>query len=323
MRRRSAAALIVLVAMGCGSRPTTPSPVAGPISALASNYLNEVIAIMQANSINRLSIDWTDFQSKVFASVPHAQSIADTYPAIQLALRLLGDMHSSYTTAAGQLFTSPQSAPCQAPFPLTSTAPPDVGYVKVNSCCADPVPFLDDLQQQIRTQDSPNLVGWVVDLRGNGGGNMWPMLAGIGPVLGEGVAGYFVHPGGMSDDFEYVAGAAELAGLLIAKASNPYKLLRGNPKTAVLTDKITASSGEAIAVAFKNRPGTRSFGTLTCGLSTANASHTLSDGAVLNLTDAVLADRTKVTYGGPILPDETIVDPAAVMPRAIDWLHGL
>ena len=36
--------------------------------------------------------------------------------------------------------------------------------------------------------------GWMVDLRGNGGGNMWPMRAGIGFALGEGVAGSSVSP---------------------------------------------------------------------------------------------------------------------------------
>ena len=33
------------------------------------------------------------------------------------------------------------------------------------------------------------------DLRGNGGGNMWPMLAGIAAVLGEGDLGSFQSPG--------------------------------------------------------------------------------------------------------------------------------
>jgi C-terminal processing protease CtpA/Prc len=35
--------------------------------------------------------------------------------------------------------------------------------------------------------DQGNLAGWIVDLRNNGGGNMWPMLTGIGSILGEGV----------------------------------------------------------------------------------------------------------------------------------------
>ena len=31
----------------------------------------------------------------------------------------------------------------------------------------------------------------MIDLRPNTGDNCWPMLAGIGPLLGEGVCGYF------------------------------------------------------------------------------------------------------------------------------------
>ena len=34
--------------------------------------------------------------------------------------------------------------------------------------------------------------GWIVDLRGNTGGNMWPMLAGLKPFLGDEPLGTFV-----------------------------------------------------------------------------------------------------------------------------------
>ena len=36
--------------------------------------------------------------------------------------------------------------------------------------------------------------GWIIDLRGNGGGNMYPMLAGLKPFLGDTVLGAFVGP---------------------------------------------------------------------------------------------------------------------------------
>ena len=36
-------------------------------------------------------------------------------------------------------------------------------------------------------------------LRGNGGGNMWPMIAGVGPLLGEGPLGYFIGPIGIEN----------------------------------------------------------------------------------------------------------------------------
>src|SRR5436190_16567930 len=66
---------------------------------------------------------------------------------------------------------------------------------------------------------------------------------------------------------------------------------------------------------------TRSFGTAaTCGLSTANEQYTMSDGASLFLTVAVMADRTKFAYGGPIAPDEEITDPKELERRGVAWL---
>jgi carboxyl-terminal processing protease len=43
----------------------------------------------------------------------------------------------------------------------------------------------------LERMDREHLCGWIVDLRGNGGGNMWPMLRGLGPLLGEPPFGAF------------------------------------------------------------------------------------------------------------------------------------
>ena len=89
---------------------------------------------------------------------------------------------------------------------------------------------------------------------------------------------------------------------------------------AVLTDTLTASSGEAVAVAFKARKHTRSFGAGTCGVSTGRERFYLSDGSVLLLTTAVFADRRLVRYGHSIAPDEPL-KPAEVVPQAIRWIR--
>ena len=41
--------------------------------------------------------------------------------------------------------------------------------------------------------------GWIVDLRGNFGGNMWPMLLSVEPLIGNGTLGYFVVSHELSD----------------------------------------------------------------------------------------------------------------------------
>ena len=91
---------------------------------------------------------------------------------------------------------------------------------------------------------------------------------------------------------------------------------------AVLTDGIVASSGEAITVFFKGRPGTRSFGTSTCGHHHLQQEFGLSDGAALSLVSGQHADRTRRRYGGPIDPDEMIANPGEAINRAIAWLLG-
>jgi C-terminal processing protease CtpA/Prc len=182
--------------------------------------------------------------------------------------------------------------------------------------------FADSVQQQIRNVDTPSLMGWIVDVRGNGGGNMWPMVAGVGPVLGDGIAGYFVPPSGSATPWSYSAGAALNGGSSIAQTTTVYELIRRAPRVAVLTDNLVASSGEAVVISFRARPNTRSFGGATCGLSTANTTFRLSDGAMLYLTTALMADRTRTTYGDSVAPDETVSGDAEVVQRAIAWLRS-
>jgi hypothetical protein len=331
---RAAYSILLIVAMAAsacgGAQATTPlrpsSPMPGAVQGTAANvYLSEVVTVMETNSINRNKINWSDFRAQVFARAQNAQSIADAYPAISLALGLLDDHHSFYTNASGSGIGNPSGLRCSAPAVSNPIPPADIGYVRVaafgDTDIAAVRAFADSIQDQIRAADRPDLAGWIVDLRGNSGGNMWPMLAGVGPVLGGGVVGYFVPPVGSSSSWTYSGGAATVNGFTQAAVSNAYVLVRSSPRVAVITDARVASSGEAIAISFRARPNTRSFGAATCGLSTANGSFRLSDGAMLFLTTALMADRTGMSYGNSIPADESLSGDAAVVDRAIAWLR--
>ena len=112
-----------------------------------------------------------------------------------------------------------------------------------------------------------------------------------------------------------------LRRLPVTTVSPPYRLRRQQPRVAVLSNVGIASSGEATLIAFRLRPNTRSFGEATCGLSTSNSSFTLSDGATLNLTTAVMADRAKNRFGDRIAPDEVFTDQQQAAARAIAWIQ--
>ncbi len=281
---------------------------------------------MQANSINRKTIDWPSFRQTVVAAAGNAQTSANLSPAISTALGLLGDHHSYFVRPDGSYILNPTSPGCSSdPAAPTPTVPADIGYVQVGAISggdAEKQRYAVAMQDAIKALDRAALAGWIVDLRGNSGGSMWAMMAGIGPVLGEGTLGFFVDPDGQTQSWEYRGGMSLLAGQPLTTVPNPYALLRQNPRVAVLTDRRVASSGEATAIAFRGRPNTRSFGMATCGLSSSNGGFAMSDGATLVLTNAVMADRMGNRFGIPVPPDELISDPAEAAQRAIEWLRG-
>lgn len=319
MRKQLVHVTIVLLLLGCQKDAPVTS-----ISASAKGYLNELLALMEQNSINRTSINWVDFKAEVLAQAGAAQTVSDTYGAIHYALIHLGDHHSFYVKAGGQGSIYNEAPPGCGGGIQTDVVPPDsIGYVRVPACSltsrsSQATDFAQALQNKIKSQDRPYLKGWIVDLRGNTGGNMWPMLAGIGPLLGNKTVGYFIDSFGSSTSWSYQDGSSLYGGSPIDVVTSPYTIVNSNSKVAVLIDGLTGSSGEAIAVAFEGRPNTRFFGAPTCGLSTANQSYNLSDGAQLFLTISVDADRNGSKYGGQIKPDQPS-DPSESV-NALRWL---
>ena len=159
--------------------------------------------------------------------------------------------------------------------------------------------FADALHRITGDLDARGSCGWIVDLRDNTGGNLWPMLAGVGPVLGDGDAGASVYPDGRRVTLWYRDGRAGFGDYVqLRVAGAPYRLDEPYPPTAVIVGPSTASSGEVIAAAFRGRKHASIFGAATRGLSTGNRTFPLSDGAALVLTVAATSDRTGRVYNG-------------------------
>ena len=184
------------------SRPRRMSP-------LARVYLDQVIRIMRERSLYRERINWDDFRARVFLAGSSARMISETYPAIEVALFLLEDPHSAFVTPGGMPFFAGVKF-CRQGSLEPPVLPGNIGYVKVNSFAGweGAQEFAEEIQAQIQAADREDLAGWIVDLRGNTGGNMWPMIAGIGPILGEGTAGYFTSVKGRETAWGYSGGAS-------------------------------------------------------------------------------------------------------------------
>jgi carboxyl-terminal processing protease len=310
--------------------PTVSStPPLLPISAEATAYLTDALDIIQKNSLYRESIDWDALRIDTFEVAKYAQTPADTYGAITFALARLGDHHSSFYTP-NEFEQTAQMTVSDNPAPRGKLLLERIGFIAIEEFWGSGRnEYATQAQQVIRDLDVHNPCGWIVDLRENNGGSMWPMLAGIGPILGEGDVGAFIDSYGNKQIWSYRDGQAILDGHINVQVSEQaYKLRASAPPVVVLTGVNTASSGEAIVIAFRGRPNTRSFGLYTAGLTTANNPFLLSDGAVVLLTDAVEADRTGQVYDDRIYPDEVVDDvkqftflmDEAIPQPALDWL---
>lgn len=329
----------VLLLLACGSPTAVPStppqPTALPtstptMSAEARAYLDQALDLMQQHALNREQLDWTRVRQAAHDRAVKALTPADTYPAIKGALSCLRDGYHSWLLTPEQVAAMESGALDGGNVdPSGELLDSGLAYLLLpgvggsDKLCQG---YATAVQAFIGGLAAAQPCGWVVDLRQNNGGNMWPMLAGVGPLLGEGQNGAFVYPDGRHDPWSYAEGQASCGDAVVTAIDSTlvHPPLEPQPPVAVLLGRSTASSGEAIVVAFRGRPATRSFGTQTAGLSTANQGFPLADGAVLNLTIARYADRTGMVYDGPIAPDE-VVDaaqspPDQVLEAAVAWL---
>ena len=327
---------------GVDLRSKSPDDLPVP-SSEARKYLQRALDVMQERSVRRDSINWKDLRAETMRWARGAETPSDTYPALRYAIERLGDDHSFLVPASahdpgsghehGQTDGSESEKGWEGPSPHGEMLPDRLAYVRVprfSGSDAEATAFADSLHRLVAHLDQQGACGWIVDLRRNVGGNMWPMLAGLGPVLGEGQAGQFVYPDGSTVDWWYRSGSAGQGADTLAQVSGAPHVIRQDerPPVAVLTGERTMSSGEAIAVAFRGRQNARSFGRPSRGLSTSNEGISLSDGATLVLTTSVFADRTGRTYGGPIRPDvrvnadeEAAPSEDAVVDAAGAWLN--
>jgi carboxyl-terminal processing protease len=217
----------------------------------------------------------------------------------------------------------------------------DLGYLEVPAFGGDGQgergrAFAAEIQNAIREIERAPVRGWIVDLRRNPGGNMWPMLLGLGPIVGEGTWDVWESSEGRVRA-GYRAGEAFLewdgegeGHLRMAEMDGPYVSLQENLPVAVLYSSVTASSGEFVALCFRGLERSRSFGEPTFGVPTCNESFGLPDGAAIYLTTALGLDRRGTVCDGPLEPDERVPivwaalgsDDDAPLCAAIRWLHS-
>ena len=133
--------------------------------------------------------------------------------------------------------------------------------------------------------------GWIIDLRFNIGGNVYPMLASLYHLLGDAVAYTELDENNKLIQRNHLeAGAFYTADKQLVKV-NPSDAPDLKTPIAIITGKLTGSAGEDVAIAFKGRENTLFLGEESYGFLTGNEMVEIPYDAKMAFTTCFIADK--------------------------------
>ena len=263
-------------------------------------YVRMAVHIMDRHGLYAQGEQWK--AAKADALAVHPASHEEAVEAVQKALKVAGGKHS-FIMSADEVTGNDTGTWSMPSVELHDgiaviMLPPFSGNNDEGRRYMQTV--LDSLPDQ--------LDGVVIDLRDNRGGNMYPMIAAVHRFLPDDVLLSFRNRKGLLPvNNEYVLKVVGIA-----------KQARIDCPVAILTNKWTASSGEATLLCFRGLPYVRVFGAPTAGYASSNVPYPMPDGSNLVLTVGSDVARTGEEFcDDPIAPDSLTATP---MEDAIDWL---
>lgn len=299
---------------------------------LAKNFVAQAVKYIRKNSLVRDSVDFSVIRKTASKIAGDADSYKACYLAVEFmleALRPFGDHHSFFMTKdEAKNWENNEDAEENIDFP-TFKFIKGCGYLLVppfhggNSKLIEA--YADSLQAGIRQMSKMGIQGWIVDLRENTGGNMEPMIAGLGPLFDSQKLGSLVDVKNKTESWFYKNGVYFWEDEKGVSVTDPFEFETELP-IAVLTNSRTGSSGEIVAISFIGNSKTKSFGEATWGLTTGNGEFEMKDGSKMFLASTIMADRNGKQYHGPIEPDQIIKSKDSktdtVFEEAMIWINN-
>lgn len=313
--------------------------------------LDSILLKTRESSMYAASIPWDSLQKKVHLQAENAQTLQDLKPALETLLNGLRDHHGRFLNANNYAPIAYFTDYKNQRYKDTRTFDPDiwkvvndtalqfeyqllkgkVGYLKIVGIGphVDIQKESEKIRQALVKLTRKKVQFWIIDLRYNGGGNVYPMVAGIAPLIGDGKVGKLVTAN-PETDFEWTI----KDGNFTYDVPNVVRLpnqpqFKSLPKVAVLTSRWTVSSGEVVATIFKGRPNTRFFGESTGGYTTNTGWETIRQEIIMVISTGTFCDRNGVVYPSNIPVDEEIpfeieenVYKDACIVAAMKWLWG-
>ena len=289
MRKILLLLLTILITASCGD-PNT-------------RYVKKAIRIMDKHGIYAQGPKWEKAKKEALAARP--SSLVKAQEIILQAGKVAGGKHTFLMTANDMT----ENDTTAWEMPTVELLEDGIAVIKLPQ-------FMGNAVDGIRYANTvlnavPNtLQGVLIDLRGNRGGNMYPMIAAVHRFLPDDVILKFssrTRPMSINTTF-------------VVKSVGIAKQAPINCPVALLTDERTGSSGEAVLICFRGLTNTCTFGTPTAGYASCNQLFALPGGSQLVLTIGEDIARTdEVFCDDPIEPDVLTETP---LEAALEWIDN-
>lgn len=268
------------------------------------NYVKKAVRIMDKNGIYAQGPEWEKAKEEALSAQP--SSLEEAQEIVLKAGKVAGGKHT-YLMTADEVNDNDSSG---WEMPTVELLENGVAYIKLPA-------FSGNAEEGVKYANTvlnaiPNtLQGVIIDLRGNRGGNMYPMIAAVHRfLLDDVILKFSSRKRPMSINTFFVMKSVGIA------EQTPI-----NCSVALLTDEWTGSSGEAVLLCFRGLSNARTFGSPTAGYCSCNQIYALPGGSQLVLTVGEDIARTGEAFcDDPIEPDVTTEMP---FEEALEWIRFL
>nr|WP_295867747.1 S41 family peptidase [uncultured Chitinophaga sp.] len=279
-------------------------------------FLDRSIDLIKSNSINGGNI--TPIKNDLYERSKDLTSIDEVAPLFEDVFKVLDDYHGSlkykgktygwtkkssyvnpYLKAKLKTATQVSSQLIKGNYGyIRIPGNNDFGFKKVDS-------IANDIVSNINAIDAENLKGWIIDLRVNTGGNMYPILLALKEFIGNDVifGGFRNARDESSGNWEIKDHHLLIDGIQLDRKSSLAYPNKARIPIVVLISGYTASAGEMTAISFIGRPNVYLVGEPTANYTTAVQGFEMGESAAINLSTDYVIDRNHKIYKNSIVPD--------------------
>ena len=285
----------------------------------------EIFEQLESDYLFRKKVDWKKWKEDIYPKALQANSLADALTFSTQLFDSIGCNHCMLFSNSGFFQSSLNKALQQEDFSRnfllkyeqepgfeTKIIQDSYAYVLIPGMLlldADR-DSLDRVAQHMYDEmlalsEKREIKGWIIDLRFNIGGNVYPMLASLYHLLGDAVAYTELDENNKLIQRNHLeAGAFYTADKQLVKV-NPSDAPDLKTPIAIITGKLTGSAGEDVAIAFKGRENTLFLGEESYGFLTGNEMVEIPYDAKMAFTTCFIADKNRV-YRETVKPDNLI-----------------